>query len=1002
MAKIKKISYIILCVFGLGLIFWTGCLTRVSADTDTSGEHDMGSSGLGGQNAYVGCLWTKKKEIIDSHTYMIDLVRRTKTQASNNAEYTIVASAIVGEKADSNKLGYDIANSNRRNIKKIKTSGEISGVNEITDLKTLAQYLNKHSDVEQIGTSLSSNAIWKMLKQLGLADYDSNTNKYSLTAKGASIMTIEQSPTLADDYGYRILIQKFYPYKENSCISAGETTYLLRKESARARYLTNDSGGAKEELKINRTNALGIKKYEKKNAFSDINALADKMNGAGYNIIWMNLDNVLETYKCEYIENKNQCKIMSQKSGESWKDRGIVSCNGQTEFGGHKLNPKCPKVTATCKETSTYGKCNIVTYRDGRQINTETVSCNEIKNGKATGKGKNTYKYYDTELTLETACPFKPTYNYDADVVCEDCESDIQDGSSYIIQDIVDWTAIVHSVERNDKKSTLQSYYQTEKDSGIFCRNEFNVVFPNQSTVKNVRIEAGKYFTVNEVGPTYINGVYNFEPIKVIRTRQCISKDANALNNYSNNTRKKLELGNVILNYKEQHLGTHLYDKPEKIVLKEDRTKLYDSTSSTVEADGNSYYLVTDTKEGYFKLEDGTYQYFENGTGKAEYKLNKDANFTNYTKAPTPTLPISMKNTPDNLPKDTDTAAKVSLLYNLPSDANLSKIKKYNELEEHPTEEGVYEKNNSNQTACHKMYKNTPDKLKECITARQTSDRGKDEVNACLGQIQEDSKFNYTCKIKSKKETDDEENCYEIAVNEGAQRKFICKDNSVCDEDVYSGKKYIEGKSCKKGEEPNTPPTNTPPCEIDCEAGFCCPDTTMVCPEKDENGMWTCPGKGNNTIIYRPIDLNNPFPGQDNYQRATGANWCSKKLDTGKIDCSNLNNQVQKHIRVNRGAGNKTVNPQQQGNESLYTSREPLYVVELDAKTIKDIRDYNKKTKYDDSNKLECKNGACKSKEFLRDKHLITSGKCNTNNWSALTFGNLADCAEDKEVIKRE
>lgn len=142
------------------------------------------------------------------------------------------------------------------------------------------------------------------------------------------------------------------------------------------------------------------------------------------------------------------------------------------------------------------------------------------------------------------------------------------------------------------------------------------------------------------------------------------------------------------------------------------------------------------------------------------------------------------------------------------------------------------------------------------------------------------------------------------------------------------------------------------------------------------------------TIIYRTISLENPFPSIDADKKTSqtgltvglfndtikgrypGSNWNSSKLVKDKI----LNN---------RGYD---------GSE-IYQEAEPLYVIELDAKAIKEIRDYNKKQiaqsdGYADFT-LKCTDGAYCISTFLHNnqirtsagKEILTGGTCrNASN----------------------
>lgn len=99
-------------------------------------------------------------------------------------------------------------------------------------------------------------------------------------------------------------------------------------------------------------------------------------------------------------------------------------------------------------------------------------------------------------------------------------------------------------------------------------------------------------------------------------------------------------------------------------------------------------------------------------------------------------------------------------------------------------------------------------------------------------------------------------------------------------------------------------------------------------------------------VVYRPISLTDPFPGESGRGRTSGQNWTK--------------DDINKYIKNNRGTNTNNV-----------YKKTPLYSFTLDAKAIKAIRNYNKTVKegYSDFN-LTCsskKNGKqCKSK-FLKN-----------------------------------
>ena len=163
----------------------------------------------------------------------------------------------------------------------------------------------------------------------------------------------------------------------------------------------------------------------------------------------------------------------------------------------------------------------------------------------------------------------------------------------------------------------------------------------------------------------------------------------------------------------------------------------------------------------------------------------------------------------------------------------------------------------------------------------------------------------------------------------------------------------------------------------DCPYG-CCPSGECA-PMPDG----TCPGGGGIDVIYRTIDLEDPFPGQGAERRETGANWCSYNIKTQEINCKYNNNTVKNYIT--REKNNK------KNGYKVYDDDHVLYEVNLDSKTISSIRRYNDKNKYDDDWISECyDNGkACKSK-FLREYSSVITGKCKSTSLS-----NFYTCDKD-------
>lgn len=127
-------------------------------------------------------------------------------------------------------------------------------------------------------------------------------------------------------------------------------------------------------------------------------------------------------------------------------------------------------------------------------------------------------------------------------------------------------------------------------------------------------------------------------------------------------------------------------------------------------------------------------------------------------------------------------------------------------------------------------------------------------------------------------------------------------------------------------------------------------------------------------IIYRVIDLNDPFPGKTGNKK-TGLTGFSNTGGRSRKPGSNWNSTelVSKKILNARGAK----------GYKLYTEKQPLYKITLTPSIIKEIRKYNKSTNYSDFT-LNCtgdnKNSKCISKfihEELKQKGKnVVEGLC--------------------------
>ena len=133
-----------------------------------------------------------------------------------------------------------------------------------------------------------------------------------------------------------------------------------------------------------------------------------------------------------------------------------------------------------------------------------------------------------------------------------------------------------------------------------------------------------------------------------------------------------------------------------------------------------------------------------------------------------------------------------------------------------------------------------------------------------------------------------------------------------------------------------------------------------------------CNSKGKK-IIYRTISLSNPFPSYDSDETVI-----QKNLKVGMFNDDIKGRYPGMNWNSTITVKNKILNNRGVDGDKVYT-KTPLYTFKLDAKVIKNIRDYNKKRKYTDF-KLNCKMNhaaACVSTEFVHNTaYGLTAGTC--------------------------
>lgn len=135
----------------------------------------------------------------------------------------------------------------------------------------------------------------------------------------------------------------------------------------------------------------------------------------------------------------------------------------------------------------------------------------------------------------------------------------------------------------------------------------------------------------------------------------------------------------------------------------------------------------------------------------------------------------------------------------------------------------------------------------------------------------------------------------------------------------------------------------------------------------------TCKAEGLD-VIYRPIDLDDPFPAIDSTGRIPGLNW----RYGGKIYQENYQNYnkttVNYYITNNRGVTTYDV-----------YKKEPMYEITLTPSLIKTIRSYNKQQNNEDEGysdfELTCTNGRKCLSSFLRTNLVGHISGCGIGSW---------------------
>lgn len=277
------------------------------------------------------------------------------------------------------------------------------------------------------------------------------------------------------------------------------------------------------------------------------------------------------------------------------------------------------------------------------------------------------------------------------------------------------------------------------------------------------------------------------------------------------------------------------------------------------------------------------------------------------------------------------------------------------------------------------------------------------------------------CSYKVTKTTPSSCVCPENTKMAGMSLDGVVRDKHItCAEAQAEESHYCDGGNIiPPGDEltcPNDPTMDLAPCVNagptydECVAQFCTGGKNWVCPSGSNAGMdlsacvipmilqgsseaaayeyckdVTCPYKGIK-IIYRVIDLDNPFPSYD-----TDATVSQKNLHAGMFNDTLKGRYPGSNWNSTTVVKSKILNNRSVDGESVY-NKTPLYTFVLDTQKIKAIRQYNRSQKdgYADFT-LKCLNGnaACRSSFVHTISYGLVSGTCYS-----VSKGNFYTCVK--------
>ena len=540
---------------------------------------------------------------------------------------------------------------------------------------------------------------------------------------------------------------------------------------------------------------------------------------------------------------------------------------------------------------------------------------------------------------------------------------------------------------------------------------------------------------ISGLSTTGASAIPNLKPYEVYRKRECrasvdltqkenetyeqfqarmLAAKNTTLSNYEPDKKEDFasQMGKVWFRYNETYdESKYNMSEPEELdlyqVYKSNPLTNYSSKRENLSAD-DSQLTMENTVE--YELPDDYYNYIRLRDGLSMMKAPNEA----YRKIEIGNLPVSFENHGVKINATQYKAADIQFAYDLPDNAMLKKAASNpGYLATTKGDGGSGGDCISKETIMGEPTEGYSCKILTSVIPPNIDDKCDSPQDAQKLGVDWNSKRGYCCPVGTQYNEDTgtcdsgpgdkddcktEEDANRLGLSWNSKRGYCCPSGTKYNPSTGTceGKPTTDDGECKTEEDANRLGVPWNPV-----AGMCCAAGTTYHPEtgKCEGGNETdpvcpttedcpygccpsgecapmpdgCPGFGGIDVIYRTIDLETPFPGQNAEKRNTGSNWCFYNIGSGAIDCSHNNKTADNYIIRYRNS--------RENGYKVYDNDHILYEVTLDSKTIRSIRNYNDSHKYDDF-ELNCvENGRYCFSKFL-DNEVDISGKCDVNTKS--------------------